>query len=132
MRKLAAILVITVVMAQASLAQSSVTGIVSDTSEKKNMANSVVMLLRQKDSVMIGYTRSDKEGRFLLNNIPAGKLLILVTYPKYADYADFLDLKDSSNLDVHQIPMTLKSQLLKAFVVNGNAAIRLKGDTTEF
>src|SRR5579863_3262911 len=132
MRKQIACLLGTLMAVSSSFCQSSIKGVVADTTEKKNLANSVVMILRQKDSVMVGYTRSDKAGNFHLSGLPAGKLLLLITYPKYADYADEFELKDSADLDMHQISMTLKSQLLKAFVVNGNAAIRLKGDTTEF
>ncbi|HSZ87207.1 MAG TPA: TonB-dependent receptor, partial [Puia sp.] len=132
MQKLIAFLFVTFIAVSSSFSQSSIKGIVADTTEKKNLANSVVMVLRQKDSVMVGYARSDKSGNFILHDLPAGKLLLLITYPKYADYGDEFELKDSSAVDMHQISMTLKSQLLKEFVVNGNAAIRLKGDTTEF
>ncbi|SRR5579871_739895 len=133
MLKLIASFLLLLICFHGSFAQTAVIkGVISDTIEKKNLSNSVVMVLRQKDSIMVGYTRSDKSGNFKLNNLPSGKLLILVTYPKYADYVDQIELKDSSILDLHQIMLTLKSQLLKAFVVNGNAAIRLKGDTTEF
>jgi len=132
MQKRIACLLGTLLAVSCSLCQSSIKGVVADTTEKKNLANSVVMILRQKDSVMVGFARSDKAGNFHLSGLPAGKLLLLITYPKYADYADEFELKDSADLDMHQISMTLKSQLLKEFVVNGNAAIRLKGDTTEF
>jgi hypothetical protein len=112
---------------------ASIRGSITDTSEKKGLASAVVMALRQKDSVMVGHTRTDKSGNFLINNLPVGKLLIIVTYPRYADYAANVEVKDSSSVtDLHQIMMILKSDLLKTFVVNGNAAIRLKGDTTEF
>jgi hypothetical protein len=132
MHKLIAFLFVTFIVVSSSFSQSSIKGIVADTTEKKDLSNSVVMVLRQKDSLMVGYTRSDKAGNFILHDLPAGKLLLLITYPKYADYADEFELKDSADIDMHQISMTLKSQLLKEFVVNGNAAIRLKGDTTEF
>ena len=132
MQKLIAYLFLAFIIVSSAFAQSSIKGIVKDTTEKKNLANSVVMVLRQKDSIMVGYTRSNQSGNFVLKNLPAGKLIVLITYPKYADYVDDFELKDSADLDLHQIILTLKSQLLKTFVVNGTAAIRLKGDTTEF
>src|SRR5579871_2673253 len=114
MLKLIASFLLLLICFHGSFAQTAVIkGVISDTIEKKNLSNSVVMVLRQKDSIMVGYTRSDKSGNFKLNNLPSGKLLILVTYPKYADYVDQIELKDSSILDLHQIMLTLKSQLLK-------------------
>jgi hypothetical protein len=132
MLRLIAFLFVTFIIVSSSFSQSSIKGVVADTTEKKNLSNSVIMVLRLKDSVLVGYTRSDKAGNFILHNLPSEKLLLLITYPKYADYADEFELKDPSDIDMHQISMTLKSQLLKEFVVNGNAAIRLKCDTTEF
>jgi Outer membrane protein beta-barrel family/Carboxypeptidase regulatory-like domain len=136
MRKPKLILTLSLLMLCCGISYSQVAtirGSITDTSEKKGLAGAVVMALRQKDSVMVGHTRTDQSGSFLLNNIPAGKLLIIITYPRYADYAGDVEVKDSaSKIDLHQIMMILKSALLKTFVVNGNAAIRLKGDTTEF
>jgi hypothetical protein len=132
MQKRIASFLIAFILVFSSFGQSSLRGTVTDTIEKKNLANSVIMILRQKDSILVGYTRSDKTGKFQLHNLPSGKLLVLITYPRYADYVDDIELKDSSEFDMHQIMITLKSELLKAFVVNGSAAIRLKGDTTEF
>src|ERR1700689_280612 len=117
MQKLIAFLFLTFIIISSAFAQSSIKGIVKDTTEKKNLSNSVVMVLRQKDSIMVGYTRSDKSGNFILKNLPAGKLLILITYPKYADYVDNFELKDSADLDLNEIALTLKSELLKTFVL---------------
>jgi hypothetical protein len=133
MKKLIAFLLIAFVFSKPCLSQhSSVAGVVTDTSQKKNLENSVVMVLRKADSVMVGFMRTDKAGNFMLKNLPAGKFLVVATLPSYADYVDEIELTDSSSLDLHQITMTLKSQLLKAIVVSGQQAIRLKGDTTEF
>jgi hypothetical protein len=132
MQKIIAFLFVTCLGISSSIGQSSIKGIIVDTTEKKKLSNGVIMVLRQKDSILLGYTRSDQGGNFSLRNLPRGKMLMLITYPKYADYADELELRDSADLDLRQISMTLKSELLKTFVVNGNAAIRLKGDTTEF
>src|SRR5579862_7346027 len=111
---------------------ATVRGSVTDTSEKKGLADAVIMALRSKDSIMVGYTRTDQSGKFVLPNLPQGKIELLVTFPRYADYVDEINLKDSTDIDIHRITMILRADLLKAFVVNGNAAIRLKGDTTEF
>jgi len=117
-----------------ALAQSArITGIVSDTAEKKSLPNSSVLLLRPSDSILIAHARTDAAGRFILKNISTGHYLVVVTYPSYADYVDELTVKDTLTLSLPLIGMVLKSKLLQEVVVSGNrGAIRLKGDTTEF
>jgi hypothetical protein len=134
MPKLIAFLLICLVLSGTSFAQSSarITGKIADTVEKKNLYNSSVLLLRKTDSILVRHTRTDKEGNFLLKNIPPGHYLLMTTYPSYADFVDELEVKDSSALVLPPIGMVLKSSLLQAVVVNGRGAIRIKGDTTEF
>lgn len=110
---------------------SSLHGSVTDSSEKKNLANSVIAVLRKSDSVMVRFTRSDKTGNFTFPQLPAGKFILLITHPAYADYIDDINLT-STAMDLGKIYMTLKSQLLKEVIVTNTGAIRVKGDTTEF
>lgn len=117
----------------ASLAQSSrITGSIADTSEKKNLGNGSVLLLRPADSILVGHTRTNAAGRFQMT-VPPGHYIILVTYPAYADYVDTLFLKDSGAVTLPTIGLVLKAKLLETVVVSGNkGAVRIKGDTTEF
>ncbi len=106
---------------------------ITDTIEKKTLKNGAVLLLRKTDSILVSFTRTDQDGNFLLKNLPAGKFLIQISYPAYGDYVDEIELKDSlSQIDLHQIMMTLKSQLLKAVIVTNNNTMHIKGDTTEY
>ncbi len=134
MQKLTVLLLLLFSIARFSYAQSSsIKGTITDTIEKKILPNSAVLLLRKSDSVLVSFTRSDKQGNFVLKNLPAGKFLLMVNYPTYADYIDEINVKDSSVQDLQRIMMTLKSQLLKEVVVtNAKGSIRLKGDTTEY
>lgn len=110
-----------------------ISGTVSDTTEKKQLTNASILLLRPADSILIRHTRSDGSGHFRLDTVPKGHYLLLVTYPYYADYVDEIDAPDSGNLTLPPVPMVLKSKLLETVVVNGSkGAVRIKGDTTEF
>lgn len=111
---------------------ASIKGSVTDTSEKKNLFNSVVAVLRKSDSVLVGYTRSDRAGNFTLRKLPAGKAIIMVSHPTYADYIEETDLAQSANIDLGKIFLTQKSQLLQEVIVSNAGAIRIKGDTTEY
>ncbi|MBS1667079.1 MAG: outer membrane beta-barrel protein [Bacteroidetes bacterium] len=117
-----------------SFAQSaSINGKILDTAEKKSLPNSSVILLRSADSVLVKFTRTDKEGNFALKNLPAGNFILLVTLPKYADYTELLTLQDSTEKKMGNINMILKAQLLKEVIVRQQiSSIKIKGDTTEF
>ena len=120
-------------IAQKPLISGNLSGSVSDTIDKKQLANASILLLRPTDSILVRHTRSDASGHFRLKNIPVGTYLLLVTYPAYADYVDQVTTKDSSDVVLPTIPMELKSKLLETVVVNGSkGAVRIKGDTTEF
>jgi len=133
MLKLAALLSFVLLFSRPALAQySHISGSVADTMEKRSMANASILLLRPADSILIAHTRTDASGAFRLKKIPTGHYLLLVTYPSYADYVDEIDAKDTAGVVLPTIPLVLKSKLLEAVVVQGNRAVRIKGDTTEF
>jgi Outer membrane protein beta-barrel family/Carboxypeptidase regulatory-like domain len=110
---------------------ASVKGSVTDTVEKKSLSNSVVSLLRQTDSVLIKFTRTDKNGDFNISNLVPGDYVLMITYPKVADYADKITVP-AEGLNLGIIPLTPKAILLKEVVLRTNTSIRIKGDTTEF
>lgn len=110
---------------------SSVKGSLKDSTVKDIPANAVIMLLRQADSTLVSYSRSDKKGDFELTNIDSGSYTILVTYPKYGDFVDQLHLKEGEHLDLAPFFLTQKAKLLEEIVIK-QAAVRMKGDTTEY
>ena len=113
--------------------QTSIKGLVSDTSEHISLPQSSIVILQQKDSFLISFTRADTKGAFAFSHLPAGSIILKISYPGYADYVTEFEMKDSSETNLGTIPMTLKSKLLQEVVVHGNmAAIRMKGDTLEF
>jgi hypothetical protein len=133
MQKLIFSLLVLIVSIGYLSAQSTLRGSITDTIEKKLLKNASVLLMRKSDSIMVSFTRTDGDGHFFLKNLPTGRFLVLVTYPAYADYLDEIEIKDSSSeIDLHQIMMTLKSQLLREVVVTNNNTMHIKGDTTEY
>ena len=110
--------------------QVIVRGNVADSSEKKNLQLASVSLLKQADTTLVNYTRSNADGKFVLPKVDTGKYLILVTYPRFADYMEKVEVK--GDLDLGNVFMTLKSKVLEEVVIRTGSAIRIKGDTTEF
>jgi hypothetical protein len=111
-----------------------ITGVINDTINKQVLKNTSITLIGFKDSVLIGFTRSNANGQFTLNKIKPGKYALLITHPTYADYSDELTITDTATeYKMGTIPMTLKAHLLETVMVQSKlGAIRFKGDTTEY
>ncbi|BAV04208.1 Outer membrane protein beta-barrel family protein [Filimonas lacunae] len=113
--------------------QAVVHGNIADSFAHKKMYQSSVALLRAKDSVLYRFTRTTSDGNFTFSRLTAGDYILLVTTPGYADYVDRLQLTDTTQLHKGQLFMTLKARLLEDVVVRQTvAAIKIKGDTTEY
>ena len=113
--------------------KAPVSGTVTDTTNQQKMQNAAVILLHPKDSVLYKFTRSDKDGNFTFPSADTGNYILLITQNTYADYVDNIVVKDASALNLGAIAMTLKANILKEVIVKQTvAAIRMKGDTTEY
>ncbi|TCJ19167.1 TonB-dependent receptor [Flaviaesturariibacter flavus] len=112
-------------------AQFRVTGSLSDTVGHKAPELASIVVLQKKDSSLVTFTRSDVEGHFRTAPIAPGHYVVLITYPKFADLADAITVTDK-DVDLGRLALTPKSVLLNEVIVRANAAIRIKGDTTEF
>lgn len=108
-------------------------GSLTDTSNHVSLVNSSVSVLRAEDSTLVGFTRTDNQGIFTLSKLPPGKFLLLATYPGYADYMTKFSLDSTTSVNLNRISMSLKAKLLQDVIIKGKAAaIKIKGDTTEF
>lgn len=114
--------------------QYAIKGSVTDSMATYSMVNTAITLLHQKDSTLVKYTRANAEGSFALNDLKPGKFILLVTYPGYADYVEAFALDSAnSSRDFGKLNLILKSTLLADVIIKGKAAaIKIKGDTTEF
>ncbi|MGI4022790.1 MAG: TonB dependent receptor [Janthinobacterium lividum] len=118
------------------IAQNSyrIKGSVADTIANVKLKNTSVVVLNAKDSTLRKFTRAAEDGTFSINGLPKGKFILLVSYPNYADYVENFTL-DSINKehDFKRLSMLLKARLLAGVIIKGTkAAIKIKGDTTEF
>lgn len=134
--KLIALTTLIMCCAVLSFAQKpyAIKGAVTDTMATYKLVNTSVTIINQKDSTLVKFGRADAEGHFAINNMKAGKFILLLTYPGYADYAEEFSL-DSLNpvKDFGNIDLILKTNLLNDVIIKGKvAAIKINGDTTEF
>ena len=110
----------------------TLSGSILDTSEARPLSMASVLLLRPADSVLLQSVRTETDGTFRFSGISDGTYILLVTFPKYADYMDTFMLSGADR-DLKVIPLTTRAQLLQEVIVRRTAAaIRMKGDTTEY
>jgi len=111
----------------------TVKGVVIDTASGSKITDATVTVLSEKDSILQKFTYSNK-GSFEINNLQPGKFLLMVTYPDYADFVEHFTLdKAHPEYSFGNIGMILKSKLLNEVIIKSKvAAIKIKGDTTEF
>ncbi|ACU02431.1 outer membrane beta-barrel family protein [Pedobacter heparinus] len=112
----------------------AVKGSVTDSMATYKLVNTTITVLNQQDSTLVKFGRADAEGNFSLATLRPGKFILLVTYPGYADYAEDFTLDTAHAIkDFGSLNMILKSTLLNDVIIKGKiAAIKMKGDTTEF
>jgi hypothetical protein len=111
MRKLLACLFSLFFILQATAQNITIKGSVQDTAENRDVANAVVVLSSKKDSSLVTFTRTDQKGRFQLSQIPIGKYILLVTFPRFADFTEEVDVKEDT--DLGNLALTSKSTLLE-------------------
>jgi hypothetical protein len=110
----------------------SLKGAVADTVDKKSLENTVITLMRARDSVLVKFARADKSGNFAIRNLDSGKFVLMITHPYLGDYFDNIELLPGVDKDLGTIMMIPKSKLLAEVIVKSGSPIRIKGDTTVY
>ena len=112
----------------------SVKGAVADTTVSARLVNASVIVMNAKDSILRAYTRVKPDGLFAINNLSKGKFILRISYPDYAIYVEQFTLDSAHTThDFGRLNLLLKERLLKDVIIKGTrAAIKIKGDTTEF
>ena len=116
----------------ASAQSASLKGAVVDNSDNKNLQNTVISLMRAKDSVLVKFTRADKTGNFSISDLKEGEYLVMITHPYLGDYFDKTTIKPDIVTDLGKINMIPKSKLLAEVIIKSGSPIRIKGDTTVY
>ncbi len=112
----------------------SIKGAAIDSAAGIKLHNTSVVILSAKDSMLKAFTRTTETGAFSITGLNKGKFILLLTYPGYADYVENFSLDSLQHeRNFGKVNLLLKSRLLAAVIIKGTkAAIKIKGDTTEF
>lgn len=131
-KKFGVALALTLFIQFVSAQSASLKGSVVDNTENKNLQNTVISLMRAKDSVLVKFARADKAGNFSISNLKEGEYIVMITHPYLGDYFDKTRIKPDSITDLGKINMIPKSKLLAEVIIKSGSPIRIKGDTTVY
>jgi outer membrane beta-barrel protein len=132
MRKLIAGFILVLAAITSHSQKGSIKGTVTDSVEKKNLANAVIAILKNSDSVLVKFARANKDGEFVISDLDTGRFILMATHPFFGDYFDQIELKQNTPTELGNIYLTPKSKLLAEVIVKTGSPIRIKGDTISY
>lgn len=113
-----------------------VKGYLFDSVNNKFISNASVVLLNKKDSIILGDTRSQSNGAFLLSGFRLNQpILLFISYPGYVSLTKEVVTNSTQNpeIDLGKISFTSQVVLLQEVVVKSNVrSIQLRGDTLHY
>lgn len=134
MKRTLLLLTLVLIFSVARSQTNSIKGVAVDLSSNAKLHNATISVLNAKDSTLYKFTRANAEGNFSFQNMKNGNFILLITYPEYADFVNKFSLDSTQKfIDFKVIDMKTKAKLLNEVIIKGQAAaIKIKGDTTEF
>lgn len=115
-----------------SLAQNmKVTGNVYDSTGLKPMKNAMVMGVRLKDSLLLGFTRTNAEGWFELGGFKIDTFSLVIDHPELDEKTYYMfGHKDNYEINIASIKLLSKAQEMEEVVIYANREpIFYRGDT---
>lgn len=108
-----------------------VSGTVYDSTGSKPLFNSMVMAVRVRDSLLLGFTRTDKNGAFVLKGFEIDTFSLVVEHPAYDEKTYYIfGHKENFEVNIPSIKMPIKSQEVEEVVIYAyKDPIYYKGDT---
>lgn len=111
--------------------EMNVKGTVYDTSGVKPLPNAVAMAIRIKDSLLLGFDRTDKDGKFELGGFEVDTFSLIIDHPYFDEKTYYMfGHKDNYDITIPVIRMPEKAQDLEEVVIYAyKDPIYYKGDT---
>ncbi len=109
-------------------------GNIQDTTSGGLMRNSILMVTKFKDSTLVNYSRTDKNGLFKNIKVPVDTYLVVISNPNFSDKTYLLvPNKNDSVFNFKNVVLPPKSILLNEVeIVAGRDKMYYKGDTLVF
>jgi hypothetical protein len=111
-----------------------VRGIAFDTISKQPVAGATVTLLVKKDSSLISFTMTGKDGKFELRSVPNGEYRLMITHVNYYIINRQIIISDSNKIaDAGNMVMNDRTKVLEEVVIAAEAPpVTLINDTIQY
>jgi hypothetical protein len=111
----------------------SVRGRVVDTAANQPLTQATISVITLKDSSLVSYTLSNKQGGFELKALDTGDYRIIISFQGFQSFSkNFSIAKNKKIADLGEIRMDKEYKALGEVIVKDDAPIKIKNDTVEF
>jgi len=130
MRRIIAVLFLTITWTVCLAQSRQISGTLSDKDTKEALALTTVQLLRVKDSSFVAGAISDNNGRFSVKAPGDGNFLVRITSVGYKTVVKHADIRGGKDVDLGMIFVSADAVMLKGATITGQATkVSLKEDT---
>ena len=108
-----------------------ISGTVYDTTGIQPVSNAIVMAVRLKDSVLLGFTRTNEKGEFNLKKIHLDTFNLIISDNRFEDRSYFVfGSSENQEISIPKIRFSVKSKEIEEVVIFANRnPIYFRGDT---
>lgn len=118
---------------QAQKTEGYIKGKLTDTTTKQLLSEATVSVLLVKDSTLISFSLSDKNGNFEIKNLDAGNYLLLISFTGYETYKTLFSITEEKKAtDMGEIVLQKDYKTLPGVVVTDLTPVKVNGDTVSF
>lgn len=124
---------LTIIAAQAQKADGSIKGKLMDTAAKAPIENATVSILQAKDSSLVTFTLSNKQGVFEVKGLTEGEYRVLVSSKGFSEFKKTVAVTAANkNIDLGNLSVEKDYKTLEGVVVTNESPIVVKNDTIQF
>ncbi len=136
MKKIFTLLVLTLSLlsvTQAQKADGSIKGKLVDTASKQPVSDATVSVLNTKDSSLVTFTLTNKQGVFEVKGLTEGEYKLIISHQAYLAFNKNLTISaDKKHNDLGDLIASRDVRALSEVVVDATVPIQVKGDTVQF
>src|SRR5258706_10788114 len=136
MRKVIALIVVTILASCTVMAQKadgSVKGKLIDTAAKQAIMDATISVINPKDSSLISFTISTKQGVFEIKGLEPGNYQLVFSHQAYEPFKKNVSITaDKKLIDLGELTPPKDYKTLGGVTVTNEAPIVVKGDTVQF
>ncbi len=120
-------------VAQAQRTDGSIKGRLVDTSGKQPISGATVSVVNAKDSALVNFTLSGKQGAFEVKGLSEGDYRLIISSKGYVETKQNISITAASkNIDLGDMGIVKDFKTLEGVTVTSESPIRVLNDTVQF